>query len=50
MEAKLEQQHAEMREMLKQLRSYGELTFRSEKVPVLLSDFLLRVYQHFKSE
>lgn len=50
MEFKLENQHASMREMLERLRLYENLTFRSEKVPTLLSDFLLCVYQHFKSE
>lgn len=46
----LQMQHAEMREMLETLGSYKNLTFRAEKVPSLLSEFLLRVYQHFKSE
>ena len=46
----LESQHAEMRQMLEQLRQYENLTFRSEKVPLLLSEFLFCVYQHFKSE
>ena len=50
MEANLVHQHAAMHEMLELLTSYKELTFRSEMVPTLLSDFLLQVYQHFKSE
>lgn len=50
MEANLVRQHAAMHEMLELLTSYKELTFRSELVPTLLSDFLLQVYQHFKSE
>jgi len=39
-----------MRELLKRLSSYKELTFRSETIPTLLSDFLLHVHQHFTSE
>lgn len=50
MEENLSRQHAAMHEMLERLNSYKELTFRSEVVPALLSDFLLKVYQHFKSE
>lgn len=48
--AGLEKQHADMRGLLEKLRTYTHLTFRSEEVPNLLSEFLKQVYQHFKSE
>ncbi|MEY2633066.1 MAG: hypothetical protein RIR00_1720 [Pseudomonadota bacterium] len=50
MEENLARQHAAMREMLDRLNSFKELTFRSEIIPTLLSDFLFQVCQHFKSE
>lgn len=50
MEAGLKKQHADMRALLETLRASTHQTFRSEEVPILLSEFLRQVYQHFKTE
>lgn len=50
MEVKWRSQHLQMRRRLESLRLHSGLTFRSEEVPTLLSDFLNDVHQHFSTE
>jgi len=50
MDSKWESQHSQMRKLLESLRQHERVTFRSEAVPILLSDFLSGVYQHFVAE